>query len=173
MKSLLDRLTRIGHGTNRAAVFIAQAALLLMMLLTVYSVIARYVLQRPSVHAVEISIYLLLLVTWLSVGWTHLLERHVSMEMLSIRVRGRGKRLLNVFRELVVLVFCGFLLHAGVQIAATALARNYRSTSLLAFPMWIAYGLIAVGALLLAIAAACKLNHPDGNAAIAPPSPEA
>ena len=173
MKSLLDRLTRIGHGTNRAAVFIAQAALLLMMLLTVYSVIARYdapAAQRPR----RGDQYLPAAAGDLAVGGLDAsVERHVSMEMLSIRVRGRGKRVLNVFRELVVLVFCGFLLHAGVQIAATALARNYRSTSLLAFPMWIAYGLIAVGALLLAIAAACKLNHPDGNAAIAPPSPEA
>ncbi len=158
MKTLLRSITRIGLATNRYAVIAAELALLLMMCLTVYSVIARYVFHRPSIHAVEVSIYLLLLMTWLSIGWTHLAGRHVSMEMLSTRLRGGAARVVEVFRQLIILLFCGVLIYSGFQVASTALTRNYRSTSLLSFPLWLAYGLIAVGALLLAIAVITKLK---------------
>src|SRR5690606_12693831 len=144
---------RLVLGCNRCALFIAELALLLIMLLTGYAVIARYVFESPSVHSIELSVYLLLVSTWGAMGWTHHVCRYVSMEALNVRLRGRMQRVSQLVSELTVLVFCVVLVGAGSVAVWNSLSHNYRSTSLLEFPLWIPYALIPVGALLLGLVA--------------------
>lgn len=137
---------------NRVMVFVAELALVALMVITTYSVVARYVFRKPSIHAVEITTYLLLVLAWCSIGWTHHLKRHVSMELLRDRLGPRARLVQSIISELVILLFCGVLANASFHVALTAFERNYRSTSLLKFPMGYAYGMIMVGAITLAVA---------------------
>lgn len=148
---------RFAVASNRLGIVAAEAGLLVLMLLTVYAVIARYVFNSPSVHAIEVSAYLLVLVTWASLGWVHVEDRHVCMEALNARMNPGWKKVSRVVAQLTVLVFCLTLVGAGAVAAWTNHTQNYRSNSLLEFPLWIPYAAIPLGALLLALVAAVRL----------------
>ncbi len=151
-------LRRIAVACNRAGIAAAELGLLALMLLTAWAVFARYVLESPSVYAMELSTYLLLVVTWAAVGWVHHEDRHVCMEALEGRMGGGWKKIANMVSQLTVLAFCLVLVAAGVATAWTNYAQNYRSASLLEFPLWIAFGLIPLGGLLLALIAFNRLT---------------
>jgi len=158
----LSFLRQGATGINRVGIVVAELGLAILMILTVYASLARYVFQSPSVHATEISVYLLLLLTWASVGWVHLEGRHVCMEALDAHM-GRGwKRVARVVSHLTVLVFCLVLVWAGVLSAWRNFSQDYKSTSLLEFPLWIPYALIPLGGVLLAVMAFSRLlNDPE------------
>src|SRR5699024_2028050 len=151
---------RLGLQLNRIALFAAELFLLLLMFVTVYAVVARYVFRSPSIFAMEISTYMLLIVAWCAVGWVHLENRHVGMEALTVRFSLRGRRWADKLSQGVILVFCSVLLWSGSKVVLTALARNYRSASLLKFPLWVAYLAIPLGALLLGLIALWRLRRP-------------
>jgi TRAP-type C4-dicarboxylate transport system permease small subunit len=46
-------------------------------------------------------------------------------------------------------------------VVETAIARNYRSASMLRFPLWIAYGMIPLGGTLLGLATLRQLFIPN------------
>lgn len=155
---MANRLRRFAVACNRLGILIAELGLLALMLLTGYAVIARYVFKSPSVHAIEWSVYLLLVISWVSIGWVHREDRHVSMEALNTRLSPRLKRASNLVSQVTVLVFCAVLVGAGSYGAWTSYLRNYRSTSLLEFPLWIPYALIPIGGALLALVALARLG---------------
>ncbi|SHI17807.1 TRAP transporter small permease [Pollutimonas bauzanensis] len=159
MRPFFHRIGRIASGVNHAAVTVSEFALLVLMLITAYAVIARYVFHSPSIFAVEISTYVLLLVAWASVGWVHKVDRHVSMEALNLRLTGRWKKTADAISELTILVFCAVLIWAGSNVMITAFERNYRSASLLKFPVWIAYSLIPIGGILLGLVALSRFKR--------------
>lgn len=136
---------------NLAGLRVAELSLLAMMFIISYAVIARYVFRSPSVHAVEISAYLLVLLVWSVAGWTHIENRHVSLEAFSAGRKGWLKTLSTIIAELSTLFFCATLLYAGLRSTLTAFDKNYRSASLLEFPLWIVLLLIPAGALMLGL----------------------
>jgi TRAP-type C4-dicarboxylate transport system permease small subunit len=156
---MANRLRRFAVACNRLGILVAELGLLALMLLTGYAVIARYVFKSPSVHAIELSVYLLLVIAWVSIGWVHREDRHVSMEALNTRLTPRLKRASNIVSQVTVLLFCAVLVGAGAYGAWTSYLRDYRSTSLLEFPLWIPYALIPIGGVLLALMALARLGE--------------
>lgn len=157
----MDRFFRfivaVSTGLNRAFVFLSELALAALMLITSYGVIARYVFGNPSIHAVEVSAYILLVAAWGAVGWVHLVDRHVRMEALNACFKGRSKKVADAFSELMILVFCGVLIWTGINAVMNAIDRNYHSATLLRFPLSVLYAAIPIGALLLGLAAVHRL----------------
>lgn len=155
---------QVEHGPiadipNRLAVTIAELALLAMMVFTVYAVVARYVFRSPSMYAVEVSSYLMLVIAWCSVGYVYRVNRHVSMEALTSRLGGAAKNIADIIAQCAVIIFCAALIWSGGRISLTAFEKGYRSASLLKFPMWIAYALIVLGGVLLLVVAIQRLKN--------------
>lgn len=142
---------------NRAGLYLAQATLVLLMLIISYAVFARYVLHSPSVHAVEISSYLLALLIWSAVGWAHVEGGHVSLEHFTKRTGGVMKTLSIWATELSIMIFCVTLAYAGVKSTLNAMDKDYRSASLLDFPQWPLLLLIPLGATLLCLTSVGRL----------------
>jgi C4-dicarboxylate transporter, DctQ subunit len=147
-KKIISTMFYVGKG----GVLIAEIALVGLMLLTVYAVLTRYLFRSPSIHALEVSQYLLLVISWMSIGWVLIVGRHVRMEALYNVMPGILKKAADLVSKLAILVFCGVIIWAGSVNVITALERGYRSSSLLGFPMWAPYTLIPVGGILLLMA---------------------
>ncbi len=160
MRLFIHFIDRLGLCLNRIAVWISEVALFVLMVITSYAVIARYVFNSPSIYAVEVSTYVLLIVSWAAVGWVHHMNRHVSMEALNMRFTGLAKKISDAVSELTILIFCAVLIWSGSNVVITSIARNYRSASLLKFPLWIAYCVIPIGGLLLGLIALRRLLSP-------------
>lgn len=146
---------------NECAVTLAQAALLILLAFTTYAVIARYFFRSPSIYATEVCVYLLLLSTWFSIGYIHRQDRHVRVDVFHVLFKPSWRRCANVISGLCIVLFCVVLVWAGYMVAETAYLRNYRSTSVLRFPLWITYGLIPIGGLLLGLTALQRLFGRD------------
>lgn len=157
-----NRFDHFCVALNTVLVTVAELALVLLMIVTVYAVFARYVLRSPSMYAMEVSTYLLLVVAWGSVGWAHYVNRHVSMEAFTVTLNRKWRRCADIVSQITILVFCSVLLWSGSKVVITAIARNYRSASLLKFPLWVAYLAIPVGAVTLGLIALLRLRraHP-------------
>ena len=143
---------------NKLAVTIAELALLAMLVFTVYAVVARYVFRSPSMYAVEVTSYLMLVIAWCSAGYVYRVNRHICVEAFASRFRGKVQRVAQLISEFAVIVFCAALMWSGAKISLTAFARGYRSASLLKFPMWVAYTSIVLGGLLLLVVAIQRLR---------------
>lgn len=153
MKFSIKFLSKLGFQAGRAGIAIAELALVGLMLLTVYAVLARYVFRSPSIHALEVSQYLLLVISWMSIGWVLIVGRHVRMEALYNVLPRTLKLSANLISKLAIILFSGVLIWAGSINVMTALDKGYRSSSLLSFPMWVPYLLIPLGGILLLLAA--------------------
>lgn len=163
MKSLLHFYSNLTNRLNQVAVFIAELALIALMIYTCYAVVARYVFNSPSIYATEICIYLLLISIWFAVGYVHQVDRHVRVEIFENFANGKVKTFINIISALCVIAFCIVLVWAGFMVAETAFIKNYRSTSILRFPLWITYSLIPIGGLLLGMVAIDRLITQDKN----------
>ncbi|RUM95149.1 TRAP transporter small permease [Pseudaminobacter arsenicus] len=157
MSRILGTASRMVTQANRLGMVVAQIVLLSLAVVTTYGVVARYVFGRPSVHVFEISIYLLLIITWLSIGWCMTADRHVSMQALSSVMSTRWKRTAKIISMLSVMVFCGVIIWAGSNQVISSYVRGYRSATLLAFPLWIVYALVPIGAALLILSTVQRL----------------
>lgn len=152
MKFSNSVVSRVFLCVGKSGVVIAEIALVGLMLLTVYAVFTRYLFRSPSIHALEVSQYLLLVISWMSIGWVLIVGQHVRMEALYNVLPGFLKKVADVMSKLAVVIFCGVVIWAGSVNVMTAMDKGYRSSSLLSFPMWVPYTLIPVGGILLLMA---------------------
>jgi len=150
---------------------VAEAALLVLLLLVGHEVFLRYVLDSPTQYSVELSEYLLVLITFFAAAHVLRADRHVRVLFAVARLPRRIADAAAVFSYGLVIAFCLVLVWYGGKTALTALAADARASSLLAVPLWIPYGFIPVGALALALQCAVQLGeawrrwHEDGDRA--------
>ncbi|MGB3290624.1 MAG: TRAP transporter small permease [Burkholderiaceae bacterium] len=151
-------ISRIPVLLSRIAVHIAEVLLVVLMGITVYAVVARYLFNAPSLYAMEISTYVLVAITWLSIGWVHYENRHVSVEFAEAKLSGTAKKIAYWITQCTVLLFSLVLVWAGCNVVLTAIEKAYKSPSLLKVPLWIPYSFIPLGAALLALIALSKFK---------------
>ncbi|MEZ2741664.1 TRAP transporter small permease [Paenalcaligenes hominis] len=161
MNMLKKVFKKIVNAINVITISIAELALVFLLLLTVYSSVSRYFFRSPSMYATEISLYLVIVSVWLASGFIHEENRHVSVEVLSNHF-GNGMRIFSKWvANISIILFCLILVWAGYMVAETAFIRNYKSTSVLRFPLWITYSLIPIGGVLLGLTAIKSLISKD------------
>jgi TRAP-type C4-dicarboxylate transport system permease small subunit len=112
------RLAAVSAALNRAAAAVAAAALAALILLIVLQVVRRRVLGAPIVYTDEVSGYLLVVLTFLGLGYAMQHGDHIRVEILTGRLAGPALRALRVAWCLVGLAFTGLL---AVRTAALAL----------------------------------------------------
>jgi C4-dicarboxylate transporter DctQ subunit len=130
---------------------LAEIALMGLLLLVSHEVFVRYVLDRPTIFSVEISEYLLVFISFMSIGWVLREDRHVRMLALVNLLPKKAQLLLDIVTSMLAIVFCGVLTWKGGQTAIMAYVGDYHSSSLVNFPLWIAYSFIPFGACVLGL----------------------
>ena len=141
---VIDRLTWLAE-------LLAKIGLLGLLLIVIHEVIVRYVFDSPTLHSVELSEYLLVLVVFMSIGWVLKENRHVAVTFAVDLLPEKVRLVLNTLTSLLTMAFLGILVWKGGKTAITAYTGDYHSSSLLNFPMWIPYALIPLGALVLSL----------------------
>ena len=151
MKNFMLIAARIVDRLNRLGANLAELSLVLLLLLVFHEVIARYVLDKPTIYSVELSEYLLLFGAFISAGWVMREDKHVRMQSFINLLPPRIQKGIACLTSTVVFAFCGILVWQGSKMALMAYRGGYHSSSLLNVPMWIPYAFIPLGSLLLAL----------------------
>jgi TRAP-type C4-dicarboxylate transport system permease small subunit len=148
---LIARLEAAMAFTNRAVMVPCMLATLLAAVVLTYSVAVRYFLKIPTDWQDETAIFLLIGATFFSSAFIQSRRGHVGVEAITMLLSPRA----NWYRMLVVdvasLVFCTFFAWKSWTLFHEAFVEGYTSNSTWGPPLWIPYGLMALGMSLLAL----------------------
>lgn len=145
-----------------AAVALAGAGLaallvLAMLAITSYGVVMRYVLDAPVTWSDELAGYLVVAMVMLGTADALLRGEHISVDLLTDRLRGRARTALAVWGMACVLALAGALGYAGLLTVGFSYDFGMYSEGYLEAPLWIPQCFLLVGAALLALAAAARI----------------
>ncbi len=136
--NLIDKLNKIMGIITAISIFI-------LLLLVLWGVFSRYVLRSPSHIALEISGYFMVLLSFWGAGYILLQEKHVSVQVLTSRIPKKFRKIHNLTVQVLLLLFSLLVIYEGIDYTILAFKENYRSTSLLNFPLWVVFSSIPIG----------------------------
>ena len=141
------------------AAAVGAGVVVLMMLVVAYSVVNRYILNTPITWTDELSGYLVVVLVML--GAADALRRgdHISVDLITSRLTKRGKRLVEIWGYVVVLVFSSVLLISSKQTIDYSINFEIVSEGYLEVPMWIPQSFLILGGSLVFLVALAKLSR--------------
>ncbi len=134
-RARIPRWMRWVRGFNVATHYIAGAALVGILFLTVIDIVGRSGFRRPFPGTVELTSMILVLVVFAAVAYSEDMGDHITIDLIYERVGRRSKAALDVFADLFTIVVVGLLSYQLYQFVL----RNQRSgaeTPVLDLPIW-------------------------------------
>ena len=102
--------TAIIFKLSRYLTYIGGAAVIIVMLMTVYDITMRYLFNLPLLGSIEIAQYLLSVMVFASIAWVESLGDHISIPLITDRLPPVGRR---------ILIIIMYILSIGVLVAIT------------------------------------------------------
>jgi TRAP-type C4-dicarboxylate transport system permease small subunit len=128
--------------------------------------VALRALSLPSIYgALDLVQYGMLAATFLAAPWVLMLDAHVSVDLLTMRLAPRWRRRALQFTGAVGAAVSLVLLAVGIDAAVIAYERGSAIRTAFVVPEWIPLSLLPLSALLLAIEFVLKLTgvRPHGE----------
>jgi len=154
-QGLLDRV-------NALSALVGGLAMGAAGLVLTWEVIGRYFLKIPSEWQDELSSFLLLGATFMSAGWVQRRRGHVGIDALAHVLPPWADNLRRLVADLLTFAFCGFFCWKCWTLLGEAIEDGQISDSAWGPPLWIPYGLMAVGMSILVLQLALQILLRDG-----------
>lgn len=156
MRALLDRLIAL----------LITVIMAFMVIAVCWQVFTRYVLNDPSTVTEEMLRYLLIWVTMVGAAYAYGRRKHLAINMLPKKLKGKNAIFLNLFLQALVLFFCfAVLMYGGYNLDLTA---EGMVSAVLGIPMIYIYSSLPLAAVLFIFYALCfvlddikHLTHPE------------
>ncbi len=116
-----------------------------------WEVIGRYFLGAASNWQDELSVFLLIGATFASAAWTQARRGHVGIDALSHVLPPRAERVRRFLADFVALLFVAFFAWKSWALMKEAWDDGETTPSSWGPPLWIPYGCMAYGMILLAL----------------------
>ena len=147
-------LKPIAHGLqwlNNALVVLGMLALLVASCVLTYSVVSRYVMKASTDWQDEAAVFCLVGATFLCGAFVQSLRGHVGIEAIAGLLPRAVNRLRLMLVDLMGTAFCAFFAWKSWTLFHEAWAEGQTTSSSWAPPLWIPYGLMALGMTLLSL----------------------
>jgi len=138
---------------------LAELGSIVLAVIVIWGVMLTYVFGQSDIFSVEISEYLLVLICFTSVAFVQKEDRHVKVDMLTEKLSPRKRQLLDICTSFFCVIFCAIVAWEAASVMKMNFQRNFTSTSLIRFPMWIPYLMIAYGFLMLSLQFLVHIYH--------------
>lgn len=135
----------------RGAGLTGGALILLTALFTTYEVVMRYFFRSPTTWVMEISIYVTLSGTFLSLAYVLWEKAHVKVDFVTNYLSGKTLVILEIFTSFLAILYCGVMAWEGGKMALTSYLRGEVSPTVLNVPIVIPQVFIPLGSALLAL----------------------
>jgi len=144
---------------------LSEVAVLGTLAVVMGEVISRYVFNSPTQTSLEITEYLIVTMGFLPMAFIYQKGGHVSVELVLEVMPEFARHLCNIASTVIVVVFSFIVCVFGASITLHAYGSGIASSSLMAFPMWIAYLPIPLGFFALGMQGLVSLlpNSSDGK----------
>ena len=151
MLSRKGKLHRFLDLLNSIMAGIAATMMIFMMLAISYSVIMRYLFNRPVAWIVEISSYLMLYITFLGTAWLLRREGHVEIDLFTSKLSPRQRAVLRSVTSVGGAAVGFVLTWKGILITIDYFRRGVIAMDILNTPQYLLMAIIPVGGVLLMI----------------------
>ena len=132
-----------------AAATLGGLLMLFLAAITNYEIFARFILGKPTTWTLEVSIYMLVWFSFLSLAYVQRIGRHIRVDLLTNHLGKQSKILWDligiVFSMIFIVVFSFF----AYDFFWEALANKEVSPDMLAAPMWIPKLSLFIGSAVL------------------------
>jgi C4-dicarboxylate transporter, DctQ subunit len=156
---------------NKYLALTAGVSVFLIMFITVYEVIVRYLFNAPTMWTFEVTGYLLLIATFLAASYTLEQGGHVNIDLVSMNLKPVPRRWLSIIVDVLGIAFISLWLWKSTALAMDSFILDFKSMSMLQVTLWPFYVLIPLGLLLLLIQYIVLLVHNIKNKAVAASNP--
>ena len=117
-----------------------------MVIAVCWQVITRYILNNPSTVTEEALRYLLIWVTMVGGAYAYARRKNLAITALSTRLSYKGHKILDIFVQAMVILFCVVvMIGGGTRLVNTAADQL---SAALQLPMPLIYASVPVGAIL-------------------------
>ena len=131
-------------------VALASAILSVLVVLTVYGVFMRYIVNRPLTWLEEVQLACMVWIVFAAGGAAFRTGSHVAIEMIVDLFPEKIQRFFTALISIVVITVLGYLFIQSLGFIAM-FARSGRSTSMLKIPFKVIYGIAPVAYILMII----------------------
>ncbi len=150
LERLVTPVARLGLG-------LAALGVLVVLAVTGYSVFKRYVLGTPVTWTDELSGYLVVAIVMFGAAETLRRGDHISVDLLSTRLKGLARRLATVWGMVAVIMVMLAILVSGITAVRFSHDFGIYSDGYLAVAMWIPQSALVIGAILVMAVAVARL----------------
>lgn len=138
--------------TNRALAVVGAILTVVMMVIVLYDVFRRYVLNDPTIWAFDLAGFLLVYLVFLGLPVALQEGSHVAVDIFLLLFT-RGRRTLELIGLVLTVLYGGILTWVVARYTAQAIELDWKAVSLLPIPLKYVYAVGPVGALLFTVTA--------------------
>lgn len=135
------------NGLDRFLAAVCIIDFIVMVLLTVYQVVVRYVFKSPSSVSEVLARYCFVWLILLSATYVFGQRDHICISFLKDKLQGSTRQMLDAIIEIVVIIFSGLVLVYGGIVITTMNMLQY--DSILKIPTGTIYSIIPISGVLI------------------------
>ena len=144
-EGFLTPVTRVVARINELIMKLSMIALLASALVLTFGVVTRYLLKVSTDWQDETSVFLLVGAIFMCGAYVQSYRGHVGIEALAGILSPAANRYRRFFIDLFSLAFCAFFAWKSWAMLREAWVGGHTTASTFAPPLWIPYGLLALG----------------------------
>lgn len=135
------------NGLDRFLAAVCIIDFIVMVLLTVYQVVVRYVFKSPSSVSEVLARYCFVWLILLSATYVFGQRDHICISFLKDKLQGSARQMMDAIIEIVVIIFSGLVLVYGGIVITTMNMLQY--DSILKIPTGTIYSIIPISGVLI------------------------
>jgi len=147
MESFINTIKKLSQAFGVMAVLLLAAA----MLVVCQQVFMRYVLGASTVWQTEFVTYAIVAATFIGSPYVLLRRGHVNVDLVPLYLPHKARMVLALVASVAALLFCLALAWTSYELWHEAWVGNWRTPTVWALPLWIAYLPMALGIGLLCL----------------------
>jgi len=151
MMKLLKRAGVIFDHINNVLFWLAAILLIFSLFSVCFEVFMRYVLNQPTIWAVELTEHALVWITFLGTTWLLKRDGHVGIDFLVIRLKPKAQIILNSFNSVLCAIICGIVGCYSVLVVWYQFREGLTTPSVMELPLAPLYIIIPIAFFLLFI----------------------
>lgn len=150
LSKIVSFLSRIVDPASRAFVAVSGTVVAVMMFLTFFDVLLRYIFNRPITGSLELTEFMMAMLVTFGLAYCALRKGHIRVDLVLMYVSRRTQRALDVLAYLVSMVFY-ILITWQVFLNGKSLLASKLTSSVLFIPVYPFVFLLVLGAALLVL----------------------
>ena len=148
----MKTISRLFNNVESFFLLFSKIALLVMMVLTSIDALGRYLFNKPIVGAYEFTErYLMIIIVFLSMSYVMKLGGHIRLDLVLDRLSNKMQSILNVIFNLLGATLMFLIGFKGLTNTYSAWINNEVGGGIIAWPFWLSYIWIPIGAFLFVI----------------------